>query len=210
MSSIANFRVIPQKLKLKTDTKKKKRRRLELAAGQETSTTQQPSNDNDNNDEQVDPMQEGTGRLVTSGTSVHGFETSFKSEIKLGDKLFILHPTNIIVESRVVIHILSDRNCTIHEPFSSDLLSTTEYKIKHEGLEEKVKESLEASPDDMENAVQQALAKRIKKQKSELVTREKTGMWGYKSVRVKLDKEYTQEELLDMRVKKGRDKHCWC
>ena len=53
------------------------------------------------------------------------------------------------------------------------------------------------------------MSKKIKKPESMLEYREKTGMWGYKTVKQKFEKELTKEELLDMRAKKSRDKFCW-
>ena len=56
-----------------------------------------------------------------------------------------------------------------------------------------------------------SMSKKIKKpdQDAVLEYREKTGMWGYKTIKQKMDKEMTREQLLDMRTKKSRDKFCW-
>jgi len=34
-------------------------------------------------------------------------------------------------------------------------------------------------------------------------------MWGYQNVKEKVDSDATHENLLDLRSKKSRDRHCW-
>lgn len=54
------------------------------------------------------------------------------------------------------------------------------------------------------------VAKRIKKDdRKELELRLRTGMWGYRTVKQKLDENVTREEMLNLRSKKNRDKFCW-
>merc|ERR1711957_151146 len=121
------------------------------------------------------------------------------------------------VEMRVVTGVLSQRSCTIHQQFSKDVSSFTEYHIRKDSLrlKEKVKTQLEGEEDieslqDAASAeLQRQLDKKLKKARKEVTVREKTGMWGYKAVTRKLDKESTQEEMLDQRCKQGRDKYCF-
>eukprot|EP00916_Digyalum_oweni_P009500 GHVL01016047.1.p2 GENE.GHVL01016047.1~~GHVL01016047.1.p2 ORF type:complete len:207 (-),score=73.91 GHVL01016047.1:696-1316(-) len=160
-------------------------------------------------DEKI-PVNEGSGRLVSSGETLHGFESRFKSEAEIGDKILVHHPATLEVESGIIVGILSDRNCTLHQGFSSDLISTSTYYIKKDSILINNKKDIEDNNDiknDIKNdEFNKRLQKQIKKQKSNLTYREKTGMWGYKTVKTELDREYSKEELLDLREKKSRDK----
>ncbi|CEM36620.1 unnamed protein product [Vitrella brassicaformis CCMP3155] len=212
------------KLKLKGDVlkkSKKKRKREEQAAEQESSRAAAEDQDDDE-DEEV-PVEEGSGRLVTSGMTVNGFETKFKEEVELGDKILVHHPTSLEVEDRIVVGVLGQRSLTLHDKFSSDLLSTTAYHIKKDSI--KIKRAAERSLAEREgeaavadgeglsdamlkDEISKRLEKKLKKTKSILTYREKAGM-GYKTIKEKMDRELTAEELLDKRVKKNRDKFCW-
>jgi hypothetical protein len=146
----------------------------------------------------------GTGRIITSGTTVHGKESKFMSQIKSGDFIIIQHPTTFQKEERELVVVLSDKSASLKTPFSSDLISFSQFDFRKkaefrepESLEQKFEERLES------------MSKKIKKPESMLEYREKTGMWGYKTIKQKFEKELTKEELLDMRAKKSRDKFCW-
>ena len=40
----------------------------------------------------VQPIKEGTGTLITSGRTVHGFDTVFAKELEVGDTLIVTLP----------------------------------------------------------------------------------------------------------------------
>lgn len=148
----------------------------------------------------------GTGRLITSGTTVHGKDTKFQTQIKSGDFVIVMNPTTLAKEEREVVVVLSDKSAALKAPFSSDLISFTQFEIKKKPEFKEPEESL------LEGQFEErleGLSKKIKKPEATLEYREKTGMWGYKTVKQKFDKEMTKEELLDMRAKKSRDKFCW-
>lgn len=171
----------------------------------------------------------GSGRIVTSGVTVQGFETKFRDEIDLGDTIIVFHPTLLREEERAVIGILSQRSLTLHEKFSNDILSTTPYRIRKDSvlLQHKAERSLDQNAGDrqcgssssteegyskeqLQDEVSRQLEKKLKRAKQTLTYREKTGMWGYRVVTEEIDKKATAEQLLDMRVKRmGRDKFCW-
>ncbi|CAE7562636.1 unnamed protein product [Symbiodinium pilosum] len=171
-------------------------------------------------DEAVDgvpevPVVSGSGRIVTNTTTVHGFETKFKDELEVGDTLMVHHPTSLEVELRMVVSVLSQRSCVIHQAFSKDCNSTCEYHIRRDSLKIKEKAKAEIQEDNPEllqdaasRELQRQLDKRLKKQSKTVSVREKTGMWGYKVVTKKLDKSSSAEDALDERCKQGRDK--WC
>ena len=149
----------------------------------------------------------GTGRLITSGLTVHGKDTKFMSQIKNGDFIVIQDETTFDKEERPVSAVLSDKSMALSTPFSSDVITyktfeirkKPEYKEPEDTLEEKYEKKL------------QNFSKKIKKDVPVLEYREKKGMWGYKLIKEELDdkKEITREDLLDLRSKKSRDKFCW-
>src|SRR5690349_20787984 len=66
--------------------------------------------------------QKGSGRILTSGTTVHGVNgTKFSSELSNGDVILIKHPTSLTEEIRVVTMVLSDVSASLSSAFSSDL-----------------------------------------------------------------------------------------
>lgn len=56
---------------------------------------------------------QGVGKLITSGTTVHGVATKFKEELKVGDAIEVAHPVSLKAEVRVVKMVLSDVSCGI-------------------------------------------------------------------------------------------------
>jgi hypothetical protein len=56
----------------------------------------------------------------------------------------------------------------------------------------------------------EGITKKIKKPTSTLEYRQRVGMWAYKTFKEKIDGELSREQLLELRAKKNRDKHCWC
>eukprot|EP00918_Siedleckia_nematoides_P023517 GHVU01050691.1.p1 GENE.GHVU01050691.1~~GHVU01050691.1.p1 ORF type:complete len:229 (-),score=37.89 GHVU01050691.1:1229-1915(-) len=208
-------------LKGKTEIKKKKSKRSHRVKGGDPATEEA-------SEKPVDvPLSPGTGRLVSSGPTVHGFESAFKEECEPGDIVYVHHPTTLEVEGRTVVSVMSQRSMTLSGGFSSDLVSTTEFHVKKESINVKraaekalEKRRLEAGGDDeggteedLQNVITDEISKRVKhkldKAKPVFSYREKIGMWSYATKTVTMDKETSREELLDMRVKQGRDKFCW-
>ncbi|CAE7496221.1 RE1 [Symbiodinium sp. CCMP2592] len=156
------------------------------------------------------PVMPGSGRLVTNTTTVHGFDSKFKDELEVGDTIMVHHPTSLEVELRMVVSVLSQRSCVIHQSFSKDCNSTVEYHIRKDSLKIKEKAKSEIQEDNPEllqdaasRELQRQLDKRLKKQSKTVSVREKTGMWGYKVVTKKLDKTSSAEDALDERCKQG-------
>ena len=149
----------------------------------------------------------GTGRIITSSTTIHGKDTKFQVQLNNGDFLIVMNPNTLQKEERELAVVLSDKSASLKAPFSSDIVSFSQFefrkkpelKVQDQSLGEEYKERLDS------------MSKKIKKpdQDAVLEYREKTGMWGYKTIKQKMDKEMTREQLLDMRTKKSRDKFCW-
>lgn len=166
---------------------------------------------------------EGEGRIVSSGSTIQGFETKFMDQCETGDVLMIKHPLTHQVERRIISKIMTNRSMTVSDGFSTDLVSTTTFAIRKEGAILRKKAQKAASRDrkrqkgdsdgDFDKVIQdevsRQLQKNLKKAAKIVTVREKTGMWGYKVVSRKADHELTAEERLDERCKQGRDKFCW-
>lgn len=151
------------------------------------------------------PPHPGTGRIITSGTTVHGQETKFKTELANGDKIIITKPDTLEKEEREIMVVFSDKSALLSSAFSSNLITGCPFEIKKKP-EVKEEETLEEKFNEKLNK----MSKKIKKEENSVFEyREKVGMWGYKTIREKQDRELTREELLDMRAKKNRDKFCW-
>ena len=150
--------------------------------------------------------QQGSGRILTSGKSVHGKSTAFRNELKLGDEIIVTNPTSLLKEKRRITAILSDLSAGIDEPFTTDLVSFSQWEFRKQNeLKDKemtLEERYQVKLNDM--------SKKIKKEdKSVLEFREKKGMWGYRKIQEELPGNMTKEQLLDIRSKKNRDKFCW-
>eukprot|EP01071_Lankesteria_metandrocarpae_P009344 Lankesteria_metandrocarpae@DN5181_c1_g1_i1.p1 len=225
-------RVRTKKLKLKNGTRPK--RSVAATEGEESRKRLAPSTTPGTTEEVEDvPIVTGSGRIVSSGSTVQGFETLFKDEIADGDELIVYHPGSLRDEYRIVVGILSQRALTVSEKFSTDFISTTLYKIKKDSVrlqklaDERQQQDADENPVASSSSgektdkvvtdfVSEELQRKLKEsQKYQNVTyREKTGMWGYKTVtkriRVKDDEEGVSEKHLDIRSRKmGRDKFCW-
>ncbi|CAM9491221.1 unnamed protein product [Hapterophycus canaliculatus] len=159
-------------------------------------------------EEEMRPVS-GTGRITSSGTAVHGHEAKFMDELHSGDAVLITHPTTLREETRIVKMVLSNMSISISSPFSSDLISTTNFRyIKAPRLEV----SAEAKAED---------GKRRKVQEEDsafgtyagaggkrLVYRERTPAGNYRIIERTVDEAMTREQMLDMRATKKADRHC--
>ena len=158
----------------------------------------------------------GDGRIVCSAVTVQGMETRFKEQLVVGDVIQIHHPQTLLSERRNVTGILSQRSLTVDFPFSSDFVSTIEYSIgkRHKDKQEttgssvkKEEESgtlVEASRDYPGGSVHSTGEPDVERV---LTYREKVGM-SYRTVAIKVDKDMSKEDLLDLQTKKSHDRYC--
>lgn len=156
----------------------------------------------------------GTGRILSSGTTLMGqIGTKFLQELSVGDAIIIQHPTSLVEETRILRMVLSDVSASLSSPFSTDLISSTAFHY------------IKAPKDDDEQENESTLKKRILKSDeknafgtyaggtemgTELTYRvKKSGVYGgYQIIREKASAVRTREELLDFREKKKGDRHC--
>ncbi|OQR82582.1 Niemann-Pick C1 protein [Achlya hypogyna] len=194
-------------LALATKKPKKKKRKAEAAPSDEASAP-------DHHEDFELVKVQGTGRILTSGTTVMGkMGTRFASELSVGDAMIIVHPTSLQEETRIVRMVLSDVSISISSAFSSDLVSTTTFHY------------IKAPPDEEEKAQKELATKKQKKDEegfafgtyaggttagSQLTYRvKKSGVYGgYTIIKETADTSRSREELLDLRSKMKGDRHC--
>ena len=88
------------------------------------------------------PIEPGLGKLITSGKTVHGFETNFPSQLAIGDYLILMMQVAYVDKSsgesvtklvekerRRVNMVLSARSCGLEEPFTEDIMEKSEYWV---------------------------------------------------------------------------------
>ncbi|EQC34337.1 hypothetical protein SDRG_08109 [Saprolegnia diclina VS20] len=189
-------------------TKKTKKRKAETAQ----------SNDEDGADGDRDDFQlvklQGTGRILTSGTTVMGkMGTRFASELSVGDAMMIMHPTSLQEETRIVKMVLSDVSVSISSAFSSDLVSTTTFHyIKappDEDEKEKKERAKKKSKSDEEGFAFGTYAGGTTAGSQYTYRVKKSGVYGgYAVMKETADANRSREELLDLRAKMKGDRHC--
>mmetsp|Transcript_18224 Transcript_18224/g.30563 ORF Transcript_18224/g.30563 Transcript_18224/m.30563 type:complete len:219 (-) Transcript_18224:2369-3025(-) len=210
-------KIITGKLSFKGDSSKKikapKRKREGVsgnvidARNEDTTKVEHPS--------QLPGLQEhtGTGRITSSGVTIHGHDTDFMSQLTPGDAIIIIHPSSLQEETKIVRMVLSNVSIGISSPFSSDLISTCSFRYLK-------------APKDTQREVDQAKQEVSKRHRTEeeafgtyasqggqqIVYREKKkggAYGGYKIVTQKSGKQLSREDLLQLRSKKKSDRHCY-
>ena len=72
------------------------------------------------------PIEKGDGKIITSGKTVHGFETEFPKQIAIGDSIILMVETDDgkfeEKERRRVNMVLSARSCGLEDAFTEDLI----------------------------------------------------------------------------------------
>lgn len=84
----------------------------------------------------------GFGKIITSGKTVHGFDTNFPKQIEIGDHLILMQEESQVdktsgitvkrlveKERRRVNMVLSARSCGIEEAFTEDIMEKSEYWV---------------------------------------------------------------------------------
>ncbi|KAL4502136.1 hypothetical protein ABPG72_000371 [Tetrahymena utriculariae] len=151
--------------------------------------------------------EDGQGRILTSSTTIQGDGTKFLSQVKKDDFLIMQNPQSLAKEERKIACVMSDKSLLLYKPFSSDVMSFTQYWFRKQ-------DEIEQKEEDIEDVYKNkflGLTKKINKEKDSQILeyREKKGMWSYNTVKKEVSKDQSREQLLDQRAKKGRDKFCW-
>jgi hypothetical protein len=160
---------------------------------------------------------DGEGKIVTSGTTVHGVGTAFKRQLVAGDALAVFRgeattttsPTSDAdLEIRVVKFALSDKSASISAPFEPDLSPATSYfilklprerpdpsSLSEDAEAKRAREASEATGKPLMSAAAAAAAAAAGR------AAPKGGLAGGAA-------EVTREYMLDMRLQKKSDKYC--
>lgn len=155
-------------------------------------------------------MQNGIGRISSSGMTIQGQYTEFMNQLSPGDAIIITHPTSLQEETKIVRMVLSNTSMGISSNFSTDLISTCTFKYikapKDEVTEEEVT-TREVSK--KHKAEEDAFGTYASKGGTQLTYRVKTGsaFGGYKII-TETTTDKSREDLLQMRSKKKSDRFC--
>lgn len=136
--------------------KRKERRRDERGDNDGEDSNDKDSDNEGGDDEQMRnneargrgppvPCLPGLGRVVSTGTTLNGFETNFKDEVEAGDTILVNHPVSLKLEKRLVASVLSQRCLTLGDGFSRDLVSTASYEIRKDSITLKREAAREAA-----------------------------------------------------------------
>ena len=149
------------------------------------------------------PQRPGTGRILTSGVVVHGKDTIFNKELKRGDFIIFIDGTRAgETERRQVNLVYSDKSLSITEPFSRDIITYSQFDIQPQNTVTSVVASTE-------QLYHEKLAEieRPEEEKETIVEiKKKSGMWGYKTERIKIKGDVTREDMVKMRAQAKKDK----
>lgn len=206
-------RIIASKLRFKgtNDSKITKKRKAE-------------STDILNHEENISSMREdtqsseikildGTGRITSSGTTVHGHENSrFMEQFSPGDAILITHPTSYREETKIIRMVLSNISMGISSAFSSDLITTTAFKFIKAPKEDTPTEDSEGTKKSTKKDVEEEAYGTYASQGGQKFTYrvKKPGAFGgYKIVTEDTGGSLSREELLNQRSKKKADRLCY-
>ena len=158
----------------------------------------------------IQPIREGEGEILVSHTTVHGFKTKFQDVLEVGDTLILKNPEakegEDEEEQRKINMVLSHKSLGVEEPFSFVPSSKTPFKYqKKPVLNEEDKTFEEFLNEKMKERKREK--KEEKKKKYTIVeVREKKGMWGYKTKKIKVKGQLSRGEILDIRAQAAGDK----
>ena len=156
----------------------------------------------------------GSGRLLTSGSTVYGKGTHFFKDAAVGDALMVMHPATLARETRVIKMILSDESLSLSSGFSTDLISQTAFHV------------LKRPPPTKSEINEESAASRSKFENDRIKTHAQAyGTYGggtgqtvtyrewvpgahgsYRIVTAKVEPGLSRSELLDLRCKKKGDR----
>lgn len=204
-------RIVASKLRFKgsTDSKVTRKRKSESIVNDDQEDSAAPVKDQSDEIRILD----GIGRITSSGTTVHGHESSrFMEQLSPGDAILITHPTSYREETKIVRMVLSNISMGISSAFSTDLITTTSFKFikapkdetaagETEGIKQSTKKDVEEEAyGTYASQGGQKLTYRVKKPGS---------FGGYKIVTEDTGGALSREELLNQRSKKKADRLCY-
>mmetsp|Transcript_324 Transcript_324/g.370 ORF Transcript_324/g.370 Transcript_324/m.370 type:complete len:239 (-) Transcript_324:1602-2318(-) len=195
----------------------KKRKRSNSHSGGSSSSETESDRGNKEEVEQPKPVrQKGTGRILTSGTTIHGMNgTQLSKELSHGDVILVRHPTSLVEEIRVVTMVLSDVSASLSSAFSSDLSTAVSFEYMKKPKEKvdktKLKKQKLKDREEEEKAAYgtYATAGRTITYRARKGGTNASGGYHIVTETLKQGKEISREELLDLRCKKKGDRNCY-
>lgn len=151
-------------------------------------------------------IEEGIGRITSSGTVLNGQGTKLSKSLRAGDAILV----NIggKEEMRVLTMVLSDVSAALSTPFSVDVRVPTEFKYiqKPRNVAKERADSVKKIKVTKEEEERSAFG--LYGTGTEFVYRETTEHGSYRIRREKIDGKVTRGDLLERRTKKKSDKYC--
>ena len=163
-----------------------------------------PSTTSHNKNPQIS---EGQGFITTSATVVTGHNTTFKTQLHVGDA--ILAQTTKGEEMRIVKMVLSPISISISSAFSSDLKTPMAFKYINKPRDVAREKAAKVAKARLEQEeVEQRAMGTYGNKKGEIVYRERTEHGSYRIKREQATTDLSRSDLLAVRAKKKSDRYC--
>jgi hypothetical protein len=218
MSLVLKGGISLKKTKKKKKSKKRKRDKTSDDSDPRKQTKTNASSSSSSSSSQPTPFKrsEGTGRILTSGSTVYGKDTLFFVEVKIGDALLVKHPKSFKEEIRVVKMILSDISMALSSGFSSDLISNQKFIVLQKPkLSEKELKAAQERAMNVKTAKGDAVvagaygtygSSGVPGSKVTMRVKSGSAYGGYKIVTINADKQLSRSDMLNLRVKQKGDR----
>ena len=151
-------------------------------------------------------IEDGIGRISTSGTVMTGQGTKFLKSLRSGDAILV----NIggMEEMRVLTMVVSDVSAALSTPFSVDVKIPAEFKYIQKPRNVAKERADAAKKIKVTKEEEERSAFGLYGTGTEFVYRETTEHGSYRIKREKIDGNVTRGDLLERRTKKKSDKYC--
>lgn len=150
-------------------------------------------------------LKPGTGRVLTSGVTVHGKDTQFTKEVKRGDFIQVIDGTRgERSELREINMVYSDKSLCLKQALPRDVITYSQFDIKPQA-------TLEVRSLDVDTEYKKKLEEFERAEEPEPVdtfveVKVKKGMWGYKTEKIKVNGNVSREDMVKMRAQFKKDK----
>jgi len=209
-------KTVKKKLLFKGDSGKMKKRKVQTDGGEGYSNVADAKDAseyiNENSEQEEVKILSGTGRITSSGTTIHGHDTKFMTQLSAGDAIIISHPMSMRDETKIVKMVLSDVSIGVSSGFSSDLISTASFKYIKAPKDEEAEDAAQQKGKKRANdAEAEAFGTYASDGGQRFTYRErKPGAYGgYRIVNESTGTRLSREALLDKRAKKKADRFCY-
>jgi len=157
-------------------------------------------------------IQQGIGRISSSGTVIYGHDTLFNSTLNPGDAILCDVPLDngtAQEEMRVLTMRLSDTSASLSSAFSNDLKNPTAFKYIAKPRDQRKERMTKEKNEKMtKEEIERTAFGTYGGGGKEFVYREKTEHGGYRIKKTKIQDDADRSDLLIMRAQKKSDKYC--